>query len=180
MTRSMLVLSKRRALVLVSLSVLIIAAGGIWYGFAGKAITSSVAKADGKSAAGSDNSGTEILLGLAQTAIAEKHLVAPMGSNAYEFYLSVLQLDPNNQIALERLRSLLTDATTEVERAINENDLNEAQRELALLREFDSSNYTLALLGGKLDAARQLMVRQDEERAALIQAERSSSASGAQ
>ncbi|WP_266157257.1 hypothetical protein [Dyella silvatica] len=166
-------------MVLVFLSVLLVAAGGIWFAYSGKA-TTAAAQADKTTASTGDSSGTEILLGLAQTAISEKHLVAPMGSNAYEFYLSVLQLDPNNQTALDHLRSLLADATTEVERAINENDLNEAQRELALLREFDSSNYTLALLGGKLDAARQLMVRQDEERAAIIQAERSSSANGAQ
>ncbi|MFC5742260.1 hypothetical protein [Dyella tabacisoli] len=179
MTRSLLALSKRRAFLCVSLLALIVVGGGAWYALSVKA-TAPVAQADAKSAPAGDSSGTEILLGLAQTAISEKHLVAPMGSNAYEFYLSVLQLEPNNQTALDHLRNLFDDASTEVERAINENDLNEAQRELALLREFDNSNYTLALLGGKLDAARQLMVRQDEERAALIQAERSSSTNGAQ
>jgi len=53
------------------------------------------------------------------------------------------------------------------------NTIDEAQRELSLLREFDSTNYILSLLGGKLDAQRQIQTRQDEARAAAIQAQQS-------
>lgn len=117
-----------------------------------------------------DASGVNILLDLAQTAIKEKRLVAPAGSNAFEFYMSVLQLDPENKAAQDSLHGLFSPASEDVERAINNNDLDEAQRELSLLREFDSTNYTLSLLGGKLDAARQVMIKQDEARAAAMQA----------
>lgn len=117
-------------------------------------------------------SGIDILLGLASRSIAEQRLVAPQGSNAYEFYLSVLQLEPNNPTAQDKLRQLLPTATAEVERTINQDELSEAQRELSLLREFDSTNYTLSLLGGKLDAHRQLLTRRHEAQAALIQAAR--------
>lgn len=122
------------------------------------------------SSSSASDSGTSILLGLAKTAIEQKHLVAPAGSNAYEFYLSVLQLDPQNKTALDDLHTMFSSASEDVERSINNNELDEAQREIGLLREFDSTNYTLSLLGGKLDAARQVMIKQDEARAVAIQA----------
>ncbi len=126
----------------------------------------------GNASAGADGqSGVDILLGLANGAIEQQHLVAPQGSNAYEFYLSVLQLDPNNAVAQKKLKQLFPAATADVEGSINQDDLDEAQRELNLLREYDSTNYTLSLLGGKLDAHRQLQVSKHEAQAALIQAE---------
>jgi protein TonB len=54
---------------------------------------------------------------------------------------------------------------------INPTDLDEAQRELSLLRDYDPTNYTLALLGGKLSAQRTLLTRQHEAEAARIQAQ---------
>ena len=117
------------------------------------------------------------MLELAKTAIAEKRLVAPAGANAFEFYLSALQLEPNSTAATEGLRELFEPAVDDVERAINDNHLDEAQRELGLLREFDGTNYKLALLGGKLDAQRQLQIREDEARAAVIQAQATSATS---
>jgi periplasmic protein TonB len=157
-------LPRRRGLVVVVILVMLAAVGVFGYVQANArrvdaaAVTTEAVSADGQS-------GTEILLGLAGTAMQEKRLVAPQGSNAYEFYLSVLQLDPSNRVAQENLRKLLPAASDMVERAINDDQLDEAQRELSLLREFDSTNYTLSLLGGKLDAHRQLQVRRDEARA---------------
>lgn len=122
------------------------------------------------SASGGDTDGVTLLLGLADTAIAEHRLVAPEGANAFEFYLSVLQLDPSNQAARARLVDLFPQASSEVEAAINAKSLDEATRELRLLREVDSDNYTLSLLAGKLDAQRVIKVREDEAKAAIIQA----------
>lgn len=122
------------------------------------------------SASGGDTDGVTLLLGLADTAIAEHRLVAPEGANAFEFYLSVLQLDPSNSAARARLVDLFPQASAEVEAAINAKSLDEATRELRLLREVDSDNYTLSLLAGKLDAQRVIKVREDEARAAIIQA----------
>ncbi len=113
-------------------------------------------------------SGTDILLGLARDAMHDGRLVAPAGSNAYEFYLSVLQLEPENRSAREALRESFPRAAAEIERAINQKQLEEARREIDLLREFDSDNFTLALLGGKLSAARNIVMKQHEAEAARI------------
>jgi protein TonB len=162
----------QRGLIWISLAVAVVALGAIgWYLVGHTGVGKSVSAEGGPASASStDDSGTGILLGLADTAIKDKHLVAPAGSNAYEFYLSVLQLDAQNKTAQQNMHDLFGSASEEVERSINNNDLDEAQRELGLLREFDSTNYTLSLLGGKLDAARQVMIKQDEARAAAIQA----------
>jgi protein TonB len=172
MNASLSATPNRRGLIWISSAVAAVVLGAIgWYvvghAGAGSAVSTGSAPASASSA---DDSGTGILLGLADTAIKDRHLVAPAGSNAYEFYLSVLQLDAQNKTAQQNMHDLFGSASEEVERAINNNDLDEAQRELGLLREFDSTNYTLSLLGGKLDAARQVMIKQDEARAATIQA----------
>lgn len=113
-------------------------------------------------------SGTGILLGLARDAMHDGRLVAPAGSNAYEFYLSVLQLEPDNRSAREALRESFPRAAVEIEHAINQKQLEEARREIDLLREFDRDNFTLALLGGKLSAARNIVMKQHEAEAARI------------
>jgi protein TonB len=118
----------------------------------------------------SPDHGVTILLELAAGAGVRQQLVAPAGANLFEFSLSALQLEPNNPIALSGLRDAFTAACEDVERAINADQLDEAQRELALLQEYDPTNYTLLLLGGKLDAQRALSVRADEARAAILQA----------
>lgn len=162
----------RRVLVVASLVAAIAVAGGaFWWLEGGKA--SMTASAGSQASDGKDDSGVTILLDLAKTAVSEKRLVSPAGSNAYEFYLSVLQLDPQNKAALEQLHDAFPAASADVERSINDNSLDEAQRELSLLREFDSTNYILSLLGGKLDAQRQIQIRQDEARAVIIQAQQS-------
>jgi protein TonB len=174
MQRFYLVATSRRALVLISLLAAVLLAGGAYlyvYGRTGKAFIPAVL-ADAQPAdaeAGSAGSPTDILLGLARNAIREDRLVAPAGANAYEFYLSVLQLEPENQAAQDALRETFPFASAMVERAINQKQLDEAQREIALLREFDETNYTLVILGAKLDAQRQMITREDERIAASMQ-----------
>jgi protein TonB len=113
--------------------------------------------------------GSGILLGLARDAMRDGRLVAPAGSNAYEFYLSVLQLEPKNATAQEALLESFPQAATEIEHTINQQQLEEARREIDLLREFDADNFTLSLLGGKLSAARNMVTRQHEAEAERIQ-----------
>lgn len=125
-------------------------------------------------AAADNSSGVTVLLGLADGAFHDGRLVAPAGSNLYEFYLSVLQLDSGNRLALQRLREAFVPACDGVERDISQGKLDEAQRELRLLREYDASrdrgkdNYKLQLLGAYLDAQRTLLTRQHEAQARLI------------
>ncbi|KRF01196.1 hypothetical protein ASG87_12370 [Frateuria sp. Soil773] len=173
MPRSRPAVSARRASALAGLLLAALLAAG---GAVGLRRHASAAEAAVAAPADDDSGGVAILLGLAGTAVREKRLVAPAGSNAYEFYLSVLQLEPDNRPVQDALRQLFPAATAEVERAINALELDEAQRELRLLREFDSTNFTLSLLGGKLDAQRQIVIRQDEERAAIIQAQAAAAA----
>jgi periplasmic protein TonB len=165
-------ISQRYALALVSSLVLAAAAGIFWYSramasasfgaAAGSSIDASAASADDA------QSGSGILLGLAREAMHDDRLVAPAGSNAYEFYLSVLQLEPENLAARDALRESFPRAAEEIERTINRKDLEEARREIDLLREFDSNNFTLALLGGKLSAARHIVMKQHEAEAERI------------
>jgi protein TonB len=172
MPRFHFTVSQRYALALISALVLTAAGGIFWYsramanasyGPAGSPTTATDASADDA------QSGTGILLGLARDAVHDGRLVAPAGSNAYEFYLSVLQLQPQNPTAQDALRESFPRAAVEIERTINQNDLEEARREIDLLREFDSNNFTLALLGGKLSAARNLVTKQHEVEAERIQ-----------
>lgn len=155
----------RRGLLLVSLAALLAIAGGVfWYAHA-----SIGGKFSGHTA--NDGSDVGIMLNLADSAYQEKRLLAPVGSNMYEFYFSVLQLDPNNSTALERLHDMFKPACDVVENTINGGDLDEAQRELLLLRMYDPHNYKLALLGSVLDAQRVIERRKHEAEAARIQAQ---------
>lgn len=178
MSRFATLAPRQRALVAVAIVVALALAGAAFWSLHGAKGGSATASMDGQTSAAKDDGGVGILLDLAKTAVGENRLVAPAGSNAYEFYLSVLQLDPSNKAALDELHDSFPTASAAVERAINNNELDEAQRELSLLREFDSTNYILSLLGGKLDAQRQIVIRQDEARAAVIQSQQSA-ASGA-
>ncbi len=173
MPHSHFAVSHRYALALVSVLVLAAAGGIFWYSRA--MANASFNEAGGspvEAAAAPDDdaqSGTGILLGLARDAMHDGRLVAPAGSNAYEFYLSVLQLEPENPTARDALRESFPRAAVEIERTINQKDLEEARREIDLLREFDRDNFTLTLLGGKLSAARNIVMRQHEAEAERIQ-----------
>lgn len=156
---------------LVGLLILAAAGGAFWPGPAANASSGHARPQAGTeldASAEDTQSGTDILLGLARDAMRDGRLVAPAGSNAFEFYLSVLQLEPENRTAREALRESFQRASEEIERTINRNELEEARREIDLLREIDGNNFTLALLGGKLSAARTLMTRRHEAEAARI------------
>ncbi len=167
--------ARRKPLVAVSaLLALILLAGGIlWYsqpvttaspsGVDTVAVEASISPDEGA------RRGTQILLGLARDAMRDGRLVAPAGSNAYEFYLSALQLDPGNRTAQEALRESFPIAAKQIEGTINKKQLEQARREIDLLREFDRNNFTLALLGGKLSAASNIVRKQHEAEAERIE-----------
>jgi periplasmic protein TonB len=149
-------------------AVIAIAGGAFWYAHASRS-TATV----GHTA--NDGSDVGILLGLADTAWQQKNFVAPVGSNVYEFYFSVLQSDPANNIAIQRLKDAFKPACDDVENTINSGDLDEAQRELYLLRMYDPHNYRLALLGGVLDAQRIIERHTHEAEALRIQSQQGAS-----
>jgi periplasmic protein TonB len=153
---------QRRGLIVGSVLVLVaLIGGGVWYGRGAAA----------KAAAPAADSEVGIMLGLADGAYRDRHWIAPVGSNVYEFYASVLQLDPQNAVAIARLHEAFVPACDDLERAINDDDVDEAQRELRLLRDYDGKSYILALLGGKLEAKRTVLTHQHEAEAARIQAQ---------
>jgi periplasmic protein TonB len=156
--------NRRGLFVALAVAVVVLAGGGFWYAHA-----ASQNKPTGHTA--NDGSDVGVLMGLADTAYNDKHLVAPVGSNVYEFYFSVLQSDPNNEVAQNRMRDAFKPACDVVETTINSGDLDEAQRELSLLRMYDPHNYKLALLGSVLDAQRVIERRTHEAEAARIQAQ---------
>ncbi len=96
------------------------------------------------------------LLAEARKALAAQRLVAPAGDNAVEYYVSVLAKDPKNRDAQGALREIFPFAEPVVEQAVNQGNLDEAQREIDLLAKADPNNYTLTILRAKLDAARKL------------------------
>jgi periplasmic protein TonB len=138
--------------------------GVVWRGHPVPAMTGTSADAT-VADAGSDETPTAILLGLARTAIRENRLIAPQGNNAFEYYMSVLDLDKTNVTAHEAMRESLPLASEQIDRAIRDKDLDEALREITLLREYDPDNYVLLILGAKLDAQRKLVTAQNEARA---------------
>lgn len=162
------------ALALVAVSALL--GLGLWHFH-----TSTIAPGDG--AAVGNSSGIGVLSGLAETAFRDHHLVAPEGSNLYEFYLSVLALDPHNKQALERLHASFEPACRVVELTIAKGDLDEAERELRLLRDYgtqqdaESDSYKVSLLGSYLYAQRSVVTRKHEAEALQIQERQSASSS---
>ncbi|HUV96038.1 MAG TPA: hypothetical protein VMV98_01090 [Acidobacteriaceae bacterium] len=168
MSRFLSIAPKWRGLLLSALCLIVLTACAVWYSHA-------TAKAAAESRAADDSNGVTILLSLADKAFDDHHLVAPIGSNMYEFYLSALQLNPGNQKALERLRQTFEQACADVESAISRGDLDEAAREMRLLRDFDANrdgskdDYKLELLGSYLDAQRHLLMNKHEVQARLIQ-----------
>ncbi len=172
MSRFLSAVSHRYALVLVS-ALLFLTAIGI-FGYSQAAANASLGNSHASIESASNGiddaqSGSGILLGLAREAMRDGRLVAPAGSNAYEFYLSVLQLEPQNPTAQEALRESFPRAATEIEHTINQKHLEEARREIELLREFDGDNFILSLLGGKLSAMRNIVMQQHEVEAKRIQ-----------
>ena len=104
------------------------------------------------------------LLAEARKALAEQRLVAPAGNNAVEYYVSVLAKDPKNRDAQGALREIFPFAEPVVEQAVNQGNLDEAQREIDLLAKADPNNYTLTILRAKLDAARKLADRAQQQK----------------
>jgi protein TonB len=103
------------------------------------------------------------LLTAARNAYAQHRLVAPAGDNAMEYYEAVLARDPGNQVAKDALRETFPFGVPEVEKAISQNNYEEASREIALLSSADPANYTLTLLRSKLDAQKKLQARQQQQ-----------------
>ncbi|HEX3896926.1 MAG TPA: energy transducer TonB [Rudaea sp.] len=94
----------------------------------------------------------EQLLKEAGTAFREQRYVAPPGNNALEYYLRVLDKEPNNASARDALREGFPFFTGPAEQYINAGNVEEANRVIDLLTKVDPNNFTLNILRSKLDA----------------------------
>ena len=132
-----------------------------------KAPAAAAASSSAASANRLETMSVDQLLAEARKALAEQRLVAPAGNNAVEYYVSVLAKDPKNRDAQGALREIFPFAEPVVEQAVNQGNLDEAQREIDLLAKADPNNYTLTILRAKLDAARKLAssVQQEKQQA---------------
>lgn len=121
----------------------------------------------------------EQLIKEAGLAFREARYVAPPGNNALEFYLRVLEKEPNNQTATDALREMFPFATGAVEQDINAGSVDEATRVIDLLSKADPSNYTLTILRGKLDAKKKQTDQQQAQVAAAAAAAAANKAAAA-
>ena len=121
----------------------------------------------------------EQLIKEAGTAFREQRYVAPAGNNALEYYLKVLEKDPNNNTAKDALREMFPFATPVVEQNINAGSIDEASREIDMLAKADPNNYTLTILRGKLDAKRKQVENEQKQQAAATAAAAAKAATAA-
>jgi len=112
----------------------------------------------------------EQLLREAGSALRENRLVAPAGNNALEYYLRVLDKDPDNRTARDALREMFPIVTGPVEQSINGGNIDEANRVINLLAKADPNNYTLTILRGKLDLKKKQVEREQAQQTAATAA----------
>lgn len=113
----------------------------------------------------------------ARAAMKDNRMVSPEGSNALEYYLRILAVQPDDANAKDALRELFPFATGSAEDQINQGNFDDANRIITLLGTADPSNYALTILRSKLDARkrqgeRELAQQAQKEAAALAAAAR--------
>jgi protein TonB len=111
---------------------------------------------------------TDQLLAEASKAVREERLLSPAGNNAFEYYLKVLERQPDNEVAKEALRETFPFGANEAEQEINNRNFAEAQREIGLLAKADPENYTLTILRSKLDAQRKTASQEQQQAQAAL------------
>jgi len=121
----------------------------------------------------------EQLIKEAGTAFREQRYVAPQGNNALDYYLRVLEKEPNNPTAKDALREMFPFATGAVEQDINAGNVDEATRVIDQLAKADPSNYTLTILRGKLDAKKKVAEHDQQQQAAAATAAAAAKAAAA-
>jgi protein TonB len=110
------------------------------------------------------------LLKRATAAVGEDRLVSPAADNAIEYYLAVIEEEPNNVQATQALVDLFPLAASIAERSIAQRDVPEAERIVALLERASPDSYTVSTIKTKVDQLKQTLVREEERRVAQEQA----------
>ena len=99
----------------------------------------------------------------ARAAMGDKRVASPLGNNALEYYLKILEKQPSDSSATDALRELFPFASDSVQEQINAGNFDEANRVIGLLAKADPSNYTLTILRSKLDAKKKQNDRDQQQ-----------------
>lgn len=94
------------------------------------------------------------LLDLARTAVSEKQLFVPPGQSAFEYYLRVVELAPDNLTAHNALIDFYPYALLYVEQRVAASDLTESERVLGLMQKADDGAPALPRLQREVAALR--------------------------
>lgn len=104
------------------------------------------------------------LLELARTAVSEKQLFVPPGKSAFEYYLRVVELAPDNLTAHNALIDFYPYALLFVEQRVSVGDLVESERVLGLMQKADDGAPALPRLQREVTALRARKTAETEAR----------------
>ena len=90
------------------------------------------------------------LIGNAKRALEENRLMSPAGDNAYDRYVQVLELDPNDQRAVEGLREVASRYVSMADRAVDKGDLERARSFVERARRADPGYAGIAVIESRL------------------------------
>lgn len=93
------------------------------------------------------------ILYAARTAYEDNRLMSPMGDNAYDRYIEVLQLDPGNEVAMQGIRDIVLRYIELADAAVALGKFSEAQSLLGRATSLDPERAELAAARARLEAA---------------------------
>jgi protein TonB len=124
------------------------------------------------------------LLDAARSAMREQRLIQPAGDNAIEYYLKVLDAEPDNRNAQLAILELMPLAQGVTEKMIQDNRLDEAQNAIGLLKRAQPTSVVVTNLEQRIviqRRAEEQRLKSEEEAARLAEREaRTQAASQAQ
>jgi protein TonB len=116
----------------------------------------------------------------ADAAVQAQQLFAPQGANAFELYLKVVEVNPENTFAKNAISDLFPYAVMHVEQRLAANDTAEAGRVLALMEKANDKAPAMPRLRSALQQATERAARQAAEEEARLAREAAAAATAAQ
>lgn len=116
----------------------------------------------------------------ADAAVDAQQLFAPQGNNAFELYIKVVEVNPDNTFAKNALSDLFPYAVMHVEQRLAANDTAEASRVLALMEKANDKAPAMPRLRTALQAANDRAARQAAEEEARLAREAAAATAAAQ
>ncbi len=104
------------------------------------------------------------LLEAARTAMNEQRMFSPPNENAFELYMDLLELEPDNRVAKNALVELFPFVMIGMEQRLGASDVDEARRILALLERADAQAPALPRLRNDLAALERRLADEEQRR----------------